>query len=329
MFFHKSSINLFFNTENNPDKTIKYLTKIDSDFCILIQFPKRKSIFYISSLEEIPKNNSVEIRTLDSLKNVFSEIKKRKPKSLGLNFDEISKSLFDLIKKELKGIKLVDISKEVINSRMIKKPHEITNLKKAISITEKIIKKLIKKFPKFTYEIEAVKFIQKEMINEGVVESFKPIIASGKNSSNPHYFPKQNSKINKGFCIIDMGVKYNGYCADISRTVYFGTPSKKDLNFYNEILAEIKGFEKNIKAGSKKFSTKFKMIHALGHGIGIDVHEFPYVGIQKLKENMTIAIEPAKYTKNFGVRIEDDFLVCKNKLERLSKSSQELIIIKK
>lgn len=327
--FSKSSINLFFNTENNPGKTIKYLTNIDCDFCILVQFPKKKSLFYLSSLEEIPKTNSVEIKTLKSLKNVFSEIKKRKPKTVGLNFDEISKSLFDLIKRELKGIKLINISKNIMISRLVKKPHEIKSLKKAISITEDIISKLIKKISKFTYEIEAIKFIQEEMIKNNVVESFKPIVATGKNAANPHYFPKSNSKINNGFCIIDMGVKYNGYCADISRTIFIGKPKKKDFDFYNEILNEIRGFEKAVKSGSKIFSTKFKMIHALGHGIGLDVHESPYVGIQKLKENMTVAIEPAKYTKKQGVRIEDDFLVCKNNLKRLSASSQELIVIKK
>jgi Xaa-Pro aminopeptidase len=327
--FSKCDCGLFFNTENNPGKTIIYLTEISCDFCILIAHPKKKPTLFISSLEEIPKTKNVNIKFLKKLSSVFSEIKKRKPKKVGLNFDEISKSLFDVIKKELKSIILVDVSKLIMQQRLIKNPKEINKLKKAINITEEIIFNLSKKINSFTYESQAIKFIQEQIISFGVVESFKPIVASGKNAANPHHFPKKNSKINKGFCIIDMGVKFEGYCADISRTLFIGTPTKKDKEFYEEILKELKKIEQTIKAKSKKFETKFKMIHALGHGIGLDVHESPYVGVQELKENMTIAIEPAKYTKNKGVRIEDDYLVTKNNLKKLSTSSQELKIINK
>lgn len=326
--YSKCELGLFFNTENNPGKTIQYLTKIKSDFCILISFPKRKHILYISSLEKLPQTNHVEIKVLNKLSDVFSAIKKRKPTKIGINYSEVSKALFDTLKKELKGTKLVDVSKDIYKERLIKKPHEIKNLKKAIQITEDIIKKLIKNIPKFSKEIEAIQFIKQEMIKHNVESSFDPIVATGKNSANPHYFPKENSKINKGFCIIDMGVKFNDYCADISRTIFIGSPTKKDILFYDEVLSELKNIENTIKAKSKKFSTKFKMIHALGHGIGLNVHESPYVGVQELKENMTIAIEPAKYTKTQGVRIEDNYLVKKNKLERLSSSSQELQIVK-
>ena len=327
--FSKTSVNLFFNTENNPGKTIKYITGIDCDFCILIQHQRKKPTLYISSLEEVPKTNSVEVKTLTSLKSIFSTIKQKKPRAVGLHFGEISKSLFDGVKKELKGIKLVDVSKDIAKKRLTKEPREVKNIQQAINITEKILSNLIKKLKTFTYEIQAIQYIKQEMIKHNVEQSFEPIVATGKNAANPHYFPKETSKMNKGFCIIDMGVKYNGYCADISRTVYIGTPSKKDVALYSEVFNEMKKIEMSVKSGSKQFSTSFKMIHALGHGIGLDVHESPYVGVQELKPNMTIAIEPGKYTKTKGVRIEDNFLVTKKGLKRLSTSSQQLIIVRK
>ena len=324
--FSKCETVLLFNTENNPDKTIEYITNIKSDFCVLINYKKKKSKLFISSLEKKPTNNKIDIKTLNKYEDVFKILEKEK--IIGLNFSSISKKLFDFIKKKLKGITLIDISQEIEKSRLIKKNNEIKKIQKAVEITEKILSKTIKKISQFKYEIEVVKFIKKQIIEEDVEQSFEPIVASGINSSNPHYYPTKKSKLNKGFCIIDMGVKFKNYCSDMTRTIFIGKPTKKDLEFYKEVYDEMKNIQKNTKEGSKKIDIKFKMIHALGHGIGLDVHEQPFVGNQELKKNMTIAIEPAKYDKNKGVRIEDNFIVQKNKIKRFGKLSQKLKIIK-
>jgi Xaa-Pro aminopeptidase len=217
------------------------------------------------------------------------------------------------------------------------------------------LSKLFEKFEKssFKYEKEVVNFLKVETLLNDCELAFEPLVASGVNSKNPHYYPKDKSKLKKGFCIIDFGVKYKGFCSDMTRTVFFGTPSKKHISDYNLILNSFNSinlyFKKintkvdnnssnknNIKAKdlfSFFQSNEFPMIHALGHGIGLEVHEKPLLANSNdvLMENMVLAIEPGKYDfKNYGIRIEDDFLVSKSsnnlKFKRLSKLTNDLLV---
>jgi Xaa-Pro dipeptidase len=178
---------------------------------------------------------------------------------------------------------------------------------------------------KFTTENEAIAFLKKRCIDNEVMWSFEPIVASGKHGKTPHYVPKKKSKLLKGFCIIDFGVEYKGYCSDMTRTIYLGEPSQKEITYYEEILQGLKKSEKEAKKGAK-LKVPFKMIHALGHGIGLHVHEAPNLHADTLLEGMTIALEPATYDP-YGVRIEDNYLIQKEKSKRLSRLTRDLQII--
>ena len=153
----------------------------------------------------------------------------------------------------------------------------------------------------------------------------------------PHY-KKNNKKLKKGFCVIDFGVKYNGYCSDMTRTIFIGRPSKKDINFYNMVLKSQTRAIKRLKPGvccktiakeARKHLGKHqkKMIHSIGHGLGKKIHEKPYIRIksnEKLDKGMMFTIEPGIYLKNYGIRIEDT-IILKNKPIILTKSEKRLI----
>ena len=133
---------------------------------------------------------------------------------------------------------------------------------------------------------------------------------------------------NKGFTIIDLGVKYNGYCSDVTRTFYIGNPNEKEINDYYKILRIIN----SIKTASdiKKAKLPKNQYHSLGHSLGIEVHEYPIVNKNaKIEDNMVITIEPGSYYKNHSIRIEDTCLVKNNKLINLNKFTKNLIVIKK
>ena len=239
-------------------------------------------------------------------------------------YSETSKASFDFLKKQIPKAKFKDIGVEINSLRRKKTSKEIKHIKQAVSKTEQLFKKIFKKIAFLQYEDELIQLIKEELNKKGLEQSVKPIIASGKNSKNPHYYPKKNSKLKNGFCIIDIGVKYNGYCADMTRTIFLGKASSEEKEYYESVRKEQEKIEQSAKQGSKIIKTGFTMIHALGHGIGLDVHEQPFVGVEKLEENDCIAIEPARYDKKYGVRIEDNYLVKKNKLVRLSYSSRTL-----
>ena len=174
--------------------------------------------------------------------------------------------------------------------------------------------------------------------------SFEPIVASGKNSSKPHAVPT-DKKIDLGDVItLDFGCKYNGYCSDMTRTIFVGYVPEEVKKVYDLVLKNQLQTFKELKEGakikilSKMVENDFRMhgydlIHALGHGVGLDIHECPVISGRNdnnLKERMIITNEPGIYIPGkFGVRIEDTVLIGKEGSENLTKSSREYIIVDK
>jgi Xaa-Pro aminopeptidase len=120
--------------------------------------------------------------------------------------------------------------------------------------------------------------------------------------------------------------------------LYIGKPSKNEIKDYNLVLnAQLKAISlikigKSVSELDKVIRRMLgkRFIHSLGHGIGLRIHEAPsihHLSKEIFKENMIFTIEPGIYNKNYGIRIEDNILLKKNKIEILTKSSKELIIL--
>ncbi|HIH73215.1 MAG TPA: M24 family metallopeptidase, partial [Thermococcaceae archaeon] len=135
---------------------------------------------------------------------------------------------------------------------------------------------------------------------------------------------------------------YRHYNSDITRTIVVGTPNEKQREIYEIVLeAQKKAVEaakpgmtaKELDSVARKIIEEYgygdKFIHSLGHGIGLQVHEWPRVSQQDetvLKEGMVVTIEPGIYIPKFGgVRIEDTIVITKNGAKRLTKTDRELI----
>ncbi len=172
--------------------------------------------------------------------------------------------------------------------------------------------------------------------------SFESIVASGRNSSMPHAIPSEK-KIEAGDPItIDFGCKYKGYCSDMTRTIFAGYVPEYVKPVYNLVLknqlqtTECLKEGANIRTLSKIVENDFKLngydlVHSLGHGVGLDIHEIPYINSRvdmNLKEKMVITNEPGIYIPNrFGVRIEDTILINKYGCEALTKSNRDYIVV--
>lgn len=172
--------------------------------------------------------------------------------------------------------------------------------------------------------------------------SFPPIVTSGKNAGNDIHPKATNQKL-KGFVIIDLGVRYHGYCSDMTRTIYVGTPSEKSRALYEHILtAQLQGvhlsvhtascadIDKTVRESLGKYASYF--VHTLGHGVGRKIHEAPILYEKRikpvLKEGMVITIEPGIYIPNtLGIRIEDTLVVTSSKPEILTQTSKKLVVI--
>lgn len=237
----------------------------------------------------------------------------------------------------------IEAGKLIEKMREIKDEEEIKNIEIACNITDECFLYL-QNFIKIGMTEKQIAFEIYKFFIEHKADglAFDTIVASGKNSSKPHAVTTEK-KIEYGdIILIDFGAKYNGYCADMTRTIFVGQATNKQKEIYkivldtqNRALNKMKG-----NADTKEISeyvknefsfNNYDLIHALGHGVGLDIHEKPFFSTRfsnKLEPNMVVTDEPGIYIPGeFGVRIEDTILINNLESRVLTKSNKNLIII--
>lgn len=262
---------------------------------------------------------------------------------VGIEENYISYSKYQNLVRIYRLKEAVETNNLIEKMRTIKDDNEIAKIRRACEITDNCFTHLLEYIKVGMTERQIAFEIEKYFIENGASGlAFDTIVASGENSSKPHAVPT-NRKIQSGDNItIDFGAKYKGYCSDMTRTIFVGSVSDEVRNLYNFILEGQLRATNKIKDGVDGKSVargvqieynarNFELIHALGHGVGLEVHELPYLSYrssQILKENMVVTNEPGIYIpEKIGIRIEDTILVNKLESEVLTKSSKELIVI--
>lgn len=331
---------------SNP-ANIKYLTGIDAEGELLLT--KRENIFLTDSryIEAVNSALTVdsEIAVWDKrgmtkidYENFFLFCEK-----VGFEENYVTYSKYTELLHLYKVNELVETEGIIEIQRKVKDKEEIENIKKACKITDDCFTFLRNYIRIGMTEREIAYKIEEFFIQNGAEKTaFEPIVAVGENSSMPHAIASDRKVENGDIILIDLGCKYNGYCSDMTRVIFVGEPSPMIKSVYDLILnvqervfmqiydnANIKNICKMVE--QEISNNKFSLIHALGHGVGLDVHEFPVLSQKnegQLKENMVIAIEPGVYIpKSFGIRIEDTVLVTKNGCEKLTRSDKEYVTI--
>ena len=240
-------------------------------------------------------------------------------------------------------VELLETEGLIENQRVSKEQDEIDSIKKACEITDNAFEYICNNIRKGMTEKQIAFEIEKYMIANGAdMIAFDLIVASGPNSSMPHAIPTDR-KIESGDIIqFDIGCKVNGYCSDMSRVVFVEEIKDEYKEIYDFVLKVQKQIASRFKEGAnvkpiiKDVETEYKLkgyaiMHSFGHGVGLDIHEIPYLRSAvdcNLKENAIITVEPGVYFKNeFGIRIEDTYIVEKFNIMPLTNSSKEYTII--
>jgi Xaa-Pro aminopeptidase len=230
----------------------------------------------------------------------------------------------------------------------VKTPQEIKYISEACRITDQIFSETLefikkkKKNKKTPSEIEVQHFILENIKQRKLRPSFPPIVTSGPRAGNDIH-PLSTKNTLKGFVIIDLGVRVRGYCSDMTRTIYIGTPLDEDRDIYQKVLdAQLLGIKharSNTRASDLDHTVRMffgayiqYFVHTLGHGLGRRIHEAPVIYEKRtkpiLKEGMVITIEPGLYIKNrLGIRIEDTLLVTSSRAKVITKAPKQLICI--
>lgn len=227
--------------------------------------------------------------------------------------------------------------------RAVKSKKELANIIKAQRISERVLGDVLKILKVGITEIQVANFIKKTFAKYGApILSFEPIVSFGKNTANIHHEPGKN-KLKMGDTImLDFGTTINHYCSDMTRTYFFGKPSKRRQKIYLAVLEAQERVLRKIKSGerrawvldrtareflNRKFGAKH-FAHGLGHGVGTVIHEWPNFKPKSkdiIPTGCVMTVEPGLYFKGYGgVRIEDMILITKNGYQNLTKAPKDL-----
>ncbi|WP_342558774.1 Xaa-Pro peptidase family protein [Metasolibacillus sp. FSL K6-0083] len=228
--------------------------------------------------------------------------------------------------------------------RVIKDEDELIKMREAAKLADYAIEVGCKEIAEGKTEMEILNAIESAIKAKGYSMSFDTMVLAGEKSASPHGTPGDR-KIKRGDMILfDLGVVYEGYCSDITRTVAFGEVNEAQKEIYNAVREANERAIAAVKPGvracdldkiSRDVITEAGygeyFTHRLGHGLGISVHEYPSVtgtNTFALQQGMVFTIEPGIYKSDVtGVRIEDDVVVTADGVEVLTKFTKELVIL--
>jgi Xaa-Pro aminopeptidase len=228
--------------------------------------------------------------------------------------------------------------------RAIKDPGELARMYEAARIADAAIGKLLPRLADGLSEEAFGRLLDFEMREMGAAEpSFETIVASGPNAAKPHHRPGPGRIEAGDTVVVDFGARYDGYCSDMTRTLWTSPPSDPELRRAIRVVAEaqaagVAAVRPGVAAAEVDrtcrqiiadagFAERF--VHGTGHGVGLDIHEAPSVSAASgdtLAPGHVVTVEPGIYLPGVGgVRIEDTVVVTQDRCRPLTLTAKESI----
>lgn len=265
---------------------------------------------------------------------------------VGVSFDQTPHVEYLALEKA--GVKAENVDKQLAEAMGVKNAWEIGNIAKACTIAERAFLKLLPEIKEGMSEAEIAALLEYYMRKLGADgTSFATIVAFGAHAAVPHH-ETGTEKLKFGDeILIDFGCKVNGYCSDITRTFLFGDDHKHGefKKAYQAVLTAHELVKEQARSGmtgaevdtiarsylnEQGYGKLFT--HSLGHGIGLNIHEFPSVsprGETPLQDGMVFSDEPGVYAAGeYGIRIEDTVTMKDGKVKSfMTETDRNLIIL--
>ena len=323
----------------------KYLTGFSSSFGYVLSDRSGSYLYtdsrYLEAAENLLKGSEITVKKFTApLENLLQSYKQ-----IAAPLDRIGYR--DYKKLQDAGFEIVDSSKAFTQAMSVKDDQEIANIEKACEITDKAFSQLLGEIKEGMTENEVAALLEFLMRKGGASgTSFDTIVGFGENSSVPHHETGSRKLRFGDIILIDFGCKFNGYCSDCTRTFLFGDDKKHEdfKKAYSRVLKAHMLVKEQLKSGMtgreadaiarnylKKYGLDELFTHSLGHGIGIDIHEFPSLSPKSedmLVDGMVFSDEPGVYIAGkYGIRIEDTVMLGGGKVISLTDSDKKLIIL--
>jgi len=321
----------------------------------LAVFPNAEPILICPKMEVPDVRNTgweFEVIGYTDIENPWEMIKasfdKRniKPTTMAIEKEHMNVERYEHIQSHFASPSLISAEEKLRQLRMIKSEKEKSIIHEACKLADYAVSVGVHEIKEGKTEMDILAAIEYELKKKGINEmAFSTMVLTGKNAASPHGTPGM-TKIQKGDLVLfDLGVVYEGYCSDITRTVAYYDINDKQNEIYETVLgAQLAAIElskpgvlcKDLDLAARNYIADKGygdyFPHRLGHGLGISVHEYPSLTETNplpLQEGMVYTIEPGIYVPDVaGVRIEDDIYVTADGHEILTNYPKTLQIIK-
>ena len=279
-------------------------------------------------------------------KAVAAFIGRRRLKKVGFESSRTLYSAYEELSEAVpRGVELVPISGVVERIRAVKSASEIALIRNSVNTCSRAFTRALRRVRPGITERDLAAEIDHQMRRLGAEKpAFETIVASGARTALPHAEPGCKPLGGNELLLIDMGAQCQGYASDMTRMAYLGRPPRKLRRCYQAVLEAQEAALERVKAGAavsavdraarrrlRDHGLADFFVHSTGHGVGLEVHEFPRIGKAdqtRLEAGMVITVEPGVYMEGFGgIRIEDTVLVRDNGCEILTPTPKELVVV--
>lgn len=266
--------------------------------------------------------------------------------TLGYEASSLTVSEYQALKKITRNkTRLIAADTVCTQLRIVKDAEEIKTITYACELTDNAFRYIQPFIREGISEIDLADRIDNFFKRNGASSAFPSIVAFGSHASIPHHTPTTKKlAATDHYILFDLGAQFKNYCGDLSRTLFIGDIPNTVRNQYAAVLtsqekalASLK--KKKRKAKDSDSAARKSLLdqgyptipHAVGHGIGINVHEAPSISpssTEKLTSGMVITIEPGLYIPGHGgIRIEDTVLITEQGYTLLTHSPKDMVVI--
>ncbi len=333
-----------------PSNLFYYTGYANDDAVILITADKK---YYVSdkriteeARELLPDFEVVDCGSdgyLTTAKNIAKELGVQ---SIGYEDNHILHKDYLALRAGDYKFKLKKAENYILKARSVKNKREVAAIKKAQAVTDEVFSMLLDYIRPGMTELDVASFMNSAIYARGCTLAFDTIVAFGQNTSRPHAHPSQNKLKKDDVVTVDFGAKYAGYCSDMTRSFAIGNPPEGYADLYDAVLAAQTAALEQLHAGMtgtegdaiarnvlKERGYGEYFTHSLGHSLGVDIHEAPGMSPRstaKIPAGAVTSVEPGAYIEGkYGVRVEDIVVFRKNRVDNLTNSPKQLIILEK
>jgi len=280
------------------------------------------------------------------LKGTAAWLRKHAVRDLGYEASNLTCAQFHELRTEAgRTIRLRPAGDLIEELRVVKDRGEIEAMRSAGRVTAEVFEDLLTRVKPGVQERDLAAEIEYRMRKRGAEgAAFETIVASGPRSAHPH--ARSSSKLlqEEELVILDFGAIFNGYAADMTRTVFLGEPSRRVRSLYTAVVKAQREAVQSVQDGTKACEVDATargvlagrgldrhFTHSTGHGVGLEVHERPRLAkseATRLRAGSVVTVEPGVYLEGFGgIRVEDTVLVGPDGPEILTPASLESWIV--